>query len=267
MDTFARNQPVLFAIGLTSAWFFLLLAFTGAASAILRRPYGDAVTGTVGRLAVTVCVLILVIQLGWLNSSGIAHTGRWQIWLLALGGLAYLACASLYAFYGKVAFDFSSLVRLPDARSTALTLFVVSLCEEILFRGVMLYALARVWGNTPLGLLASLGLMSLLFAVLHLMQVFTQGLPPQAAVYLVLQTILISAWWGMLVLMGGSIWPAVLLHFAVNALVAVQGLSTPMVKPEALAYERLFLLTIPLGLLPLWMILQVKPAGFESKSL
>jgi hypothetical protein len=105
----------------------LLLVFTGVASTILHKPYGDAMTASIGRLAVTACVLLLAWRLDWLKALGISRLGSWQVWLLALGGLVYAASASLYSFYGRVAFDFSSLLRLPDARTAVTTHFLAGL--------------------------------------------------------------------------------------------------------------------------------------------
>jgi len=255
----ATNQPVLFVFCAMIAWFVLLMVFTGIASSALHKPYGEATTGTIGRLAVTACSLWLIWRLGWLQTSGVVRLGSWQVWLLTLGGLAYFTCASLYAGYGQVAFDFSAALRLPAARTAALTQFVVGLNEEILFRGLVLYALARVWGNSWYGLIGSVLLTSLLFAVLHIIQVFTQGVSPSSALLLILQTCIISIWWGALVLLGGSIWPAVMLHMVVNAVVAVQGLTVPMIEPNILAYKRLLWFSVLLGVLGIGLLVQATP--------
>jgi membrane protease YdiL (CAAX protease family) len=257
--SFTTDQPVLFVFCATIAWFVSVLAFTGMASSALRKPYGDAVTGTLGRLVVTACVLWLVWRLGWLEASGVTRLGSWQVWLIALGGLIYFACASLYAIYGKVAFDFAHLIQLPASRTTVLTQFVVSLSEEILFRGLVLYALTRVWGNSRQGLIASVALTSMLFAVLHLTHVFTHGSSPAEALLLTLEACITSIWWGALVLLGGSIWPAVVLHFIVNAVVALQGLAVPMIEPDILAYKRLLWFSIVLGVLGIGLLVQAVP--------
>ena len=249
----------MFVLGLTIVWFVLVVVFTGIASSAFRKPYGHAATGTMGRLAVTACVLLLVWRLGWLEASGVARLGSWQVWLLALGGMIYFASASLFAFYGKVAFDFSSLIRLSASRTTVLTHFAAGLSEEILFRGVVLYGLARVWGNTRPGMIGSVILTSLLFAVLHITQVFTYGVSLSSALLLTLETCIISIWWGALVLLGGSIWPAVMLHFVVNAVVAVQGLAVPMVEPDILTYRQLLWFSIPLGVLGIGLLVQAAP--------
>jgi membrane protease YdiL (CAAX protease family) len=259
LRSMATNQPVILVLSLTIAWFVLAMVFMGIASSALHKSYGDSATVTIGRLAITACTLWLVWRLGWLKASGIARLGNWQVWLLALGGMIYFTCASLYAFYGKVVFDFSNLIRLPAARTTVLTQFVAGLSEEILFRGLVLYALTRVWGNTRIGLIGSVLLTSLLFAVLHITQVFSNGVSPASALLLTLETFIISIWWGALVILSGSIWPAVMLHVVVNAVVGMQGLTVHMIAPDILAYKRILWFSIPLGVLGIGLLVLAAP--------
>ncbi len=267
ISNFARQHSVVFVLVLTIVWVVLLLVFMGIASSVVHRPYGNAITASIGRLAVTACVLFLAWRLDWLEASGISRWGSWQVWLLALGGLVYFACASLYSFYGRVGFDFSSLLRLPDDREAVMAHFMAGLSEEILFRGLVLFALIRVWGNTNQGILGSVLLSSVLFAFVHISQVFTHGMSLSSAGLLVLQVFVISVWWGVLVVMGGSIWPAVMLHFVVNAVVAVQGLTTPVVEPGILAYRQLLWFSLPLGVLAIGLlaITTLHPAASEAQ--
>ena len=90
---------------------------------------GEVTTATIGRLAVTACLLLLLWGLGWLDESGVTRLGHWLVWLLALIGMLYFASVSLYSFYGKVAFDFTSLMRLPDSRTLVLTHFWYALVQ------------------------------------------------------------------------------------------------------------------------------------------
>ncbi len=259
ISTFTRHHPVGFILVLTIAWIVLLLVFMGIASTVFHSPYGDTRTASIGRLAVTACVLFLAWRLDWLKASGIFRPGSWLVWLLALGGLVYFASASLYSFYGRIGFDFSSLLRLSDARTAVITHFMAGLSEEILFRGLVLYALMRVWGNTIRGILGSIFLTAALFALLHLTQVFTYGTSLSSALILVLQAFVISIWWGALVVMGGSIWPAVIFHFVGNTVVAVQGLTMPVVEPVTLAYTQLLWFSIPLGVLAIGLLAKTAP--------
>jgi membrane protease YdiL (CAAX protease family) len=251
---FAANHPVILVLGLTFACFVFVLFLMGIISSKLRKPYGD-VTAMMMRLAVAAGLLLLIWRLGGLEGSGIARLGRWQVWLLAVGGMLYFAGAGLYAFYGKVAFDVSSFIRLPAARTVVLTQFVYVLHEEILFRGVVLYVLFRAWGHTGPGTIGSVILTAVLFAVPHIVAVF-MGVSRSAALLLVVQGCIIAVWWGALVLWGGSIWPAILLHYVVNVVVAVQGLTVPMVTPDTLAYRRILWFSVPLGVLGIGLLVQ-----------
>ncbi len=255
IGSFAAKHTVLFVLGSIIAWLVLATVVAGITSTALSKPYADALT--IGRLCVTICFLLLIWRLGWLKMSGITSLGNWLVWLIALGSLIYFAGGSLFSFYGEVAFDFSSLIRVPNARAAVIGHFMAGLSEEILFRGLVLCALSRVWGNTKWGTTGSILLTSLLFAVLHIMQVATGGISFQVALLLILEAFVISFWWGVVVLFGGSIWPAVVLHFVGNAVVAVQGLTVAMITPHILAYERILWFSIPLGLFGIGLLIQI----------
>ncbi len=256
LRSYSTRHPVIFVLSLTIAWLVVLLVFTGIASSVLHKPFSGAITSTIGRLTITACILLLVWRLGWLKASGVARLGRWPVWLLALGGMTYFTIASLYSYFGKITFDFSSLIQLPDARAIVMTQFAVSLCEEILFRGVVLYSLVRVWGNTKLGLIGSVVLTSLIFAVLHMTNVFAYGISFSSALLLTLEGCIIAIWWGALVLLGKSIWPAVMLHLVGNAVLPVQGLTITMVEPDILAIIRILWFSIPLGVLGIMLLMK-----------
>lgn len=255
LTSIATNHPVVFAISATILWFVLELALTGVASGVLRKPYGDPGSATVGRLVTTACVLLLLGRMGWLGPAGVTRLGRWQVWLAALGGLIYYSAASLYSFYGKVEFNFASLVQSSTARDIIMTQFAVGLSEEVMFRGLVLYGLVRIWGSTKKGLIVSVVLASLIFAAMHLTGIFSYGVSPSSALLLTVQTCVIAIWWGALVLRGGSIWPAVLVHFVGNAVVAVQGVTSPILEPVSMAYGKLLLFSIVLGVIGIgWLV-------------
>jgi hypothetical protein len=259
MASFARHHPVSFVLTSVVAWSVLLVVLMGVGSSTMRMPYGDATVGAIGRLAVTACVLFLVWRLGWLKAAGVTRLGKWRVWLLALGGMVYFAGGGLYSFYGQVAFDIPNLARLPGFRTALTTQFVVALAEEVLFRGLALCALCRAWGSTKRGAMASVAVTSLLFAALHLTQVFTVGADLPSALTLTLETGVVAVWWGAVVVVGGSIWAGVMLHFTSNAIVAVQGLAVPILEPGLLGYARLLWFSLPLGALGVLMLVRAAP--------
>ena len=265
LKSFATRHPIVFVVSVVVVWLVVLLVLTAIASGALSRPYGDVVTTSISRLITTVCILLLIWQFGWLDSSGIARLGSWQVWLIALGGIIYFSGASLYSFYGGVSFDFSNLIRSTGAYSTVITQFIISLCEEVMFRGLVLYSLIHVWGDTKKGMIGSVVLTSLLFAIPHMMQVFTSGVSIPSILVLILEVSIVSTWWGAMVLWGKSIWPVVMAHFIGNALVAVQGLATPIVEPEMLAYTNLLWFSIPLGVLGIRLLVQTVPSRIVSE--
>jgi uncharacterized protein len=256
LRTFATNQPVLFAVCLTLIGFIMLLFTSGIAYTKLRQPFGD-VAMTLMRLTLTAALLFLAWRMDWLEESGITRLGSWQAWLLAGAGLLYFTGAALYAFYGKIAFDIPNLIHLPAARAVVYKQLAAGIYEEILFRGVILYVLVSAWSDTRLGMIGSVVLTTILFALPHIVGMF-MGISRQSALLLVLETIIIAVWWGALVNWGGSIWPAVVLHFVVNAMLEVQGLCVPMVTPDFLAYRRLLWFSTPLGVLGIGLLMQAQ---------
>jgi membrane protease YdiL (CAAX protease family) len=114
------------------------------------------------------------------------------------------------------------------------------------FRGLVLHSFVRAWARNGTGVVAGVLLTAVLFAAPDAIQVLTNDLSRSAALLLVLQTLVVAVCWGALVVVGRSIWPAVMLHFASNAVVAVQGLVTSVAGPGLLAYQRNLWLSIPL---------------------
>lgn len=251
LNSMAGNHPVLFAVCATMGWLALLALLSGIVSSALGKPFTDVTTLTVSRLTVSACFLALLARLGWLRSAGVTRLGSWQVWLIALGGMIFFSTAFLSLALGTLTFDLSNLADLPDPLALLLPNFAVALCEEIAFRGLILHALTRAWGNTRRGLIGSVLLTSLLFAILHFMQVFANGLSLASVSLLILEGIIISIWWGALVLFGGSLWPPVLVHFVTNAVAAYL---SPSIPAGFDPHRTLLLFSLPLGALAIAML-------------
>jgi membrane protease YdiL (CAAX protease family) len=257
VHAFVFAHPVWAAVVATLLSLVLLLLLTGLTSAVLRRPYGHPAPEVLGRSLFIAGLLVLIWRLGGLHGAGIAQPGGWAVWALALAGTLYAGGAALRALYGRPMPDLPALFRLPGAGGAAAVPVFVALAEELLFRGLILWLLLRVWGDSRPGVAGAVALSAGLFAIVHVTQIWTVGLPRAAAGYLVLQTFLTALWWGALVVFGGSLWPVVFAHAAVNALMALQGLAGPMAVPAVQGYRQLLfysLLPGAAGLLLLWRV-------------
>jgi membrane protease YdiL (CAAX protease family) len=201
-----------------------LLVFTGLAFAMLPESEGqETVALLVARLVTTLAIVALLWRLGWLRATGVARAGTWQVWLVTLGATAYEIVIGLWAFFGSLRLDgVASLddLALPLAGLTA------GIVEELVFRGAILYAFVRVWGNSRRGLFQSALLSAVLFGALHAINaVFGKALP--LALLQVLNAMLSGVLYAALVLKGGSVWPIVFWHAALNTVVNLQVAATP----------------------------------------
>jgi len=253
LKSFLTKHPVLSIISLAISWLILIMIFAGIAVSLLNKEFGDTITLIIGHLAGITYIFILIWRLGWLKSAGITQSGTYRTWLIVIIGSVYFAVASLYSFYGKSAFDFSNLFKLSSSGEIMTAQAMVCIDEEMLFRGAILYILVRSWGNTQKGIFGSIILMSVVFALFHIIWFISSGISLTTALLLAEATI-ISIWWAALVLKGESIWPAFFAHFIINAIVAVQGISNQMIQPELNAYILLLLFSIPLGIIGCWLI-------------
>lgn len=130
------------------------------------------------------------------------------------------------------------------------------LFEETAFRGVILSAMLLAWGSTKRGVLKCFFISSLLFGMLHLVNLLQRDLLPgfSNAVY----TCFTGALFAGVTLRTRSIWPAVLLHGMCNALLSLNRLGEPAPEwtPEYAAGR--ILVHLPLALYGLLLLRGVK---------
>lgn len=246
------RRPVSSVIILVISWFILIMLFAGIASGLFKKGFGDPIVLSIGHLAGIIYVLLLLWRLGWLKVSGTARSGTYQTWLFSIAGTLYFALASLYSFFGKLSFDFANLIDLSSSGVIIASRLANCANEEMLFRGIALYILIQSRGTSNKGIMISVLIISLIFALFHGIWALSSGFT-LALSLLLIETLIVSLWWAALVLIGGSIWPAFFAHFIINVIVAVQSLSSPVMQPEFNTYLLLLLFSIPLGLIGFWL--------------
>ncbi len=264
MKRLATEHPLLFVIAVLLGWLASSLLTSLAAAALLDTELASDLAQSLGTLAATALILLLAWRLGWLRPAGITRLGGWRVWLLALAIMLYFYAAYRYAFFGTLASDLDYLLHLPEAWGVALRHLVVGTVEEILFRGVLLYALVRVWGTTRRGLFVAIVTPALLFGSLHILQLATGNSLSGTLVTIVIG-LFGGIWMGAMVLRWGTLWPGVAIHALSNAVVNVGALAVPAFAPPASAFLLAAMFEIPLMLLGIWWFLRL-PLAEESEA-
>jgi membrane protease YdiL (CAAX protease family) len=123
----------------------------------------------------------------------------------------------LYAFTGDLS---PAVASSPLGIARFLATLPGALLEELLYRALLLTAMLLAWGHTKRGVIRSFVLSSALFGATHLINLMVR---PTGVV--VLQAILVSlpgVLYDALLLKTRSLWPAILIHWLVNAAVNVK---------------------------------------------
>jgi membrane protease YdiL (CAAX protease family) len=149
-------------------------------------------------------------------SVGLGRPEGWRLWApLALGGAfvalqarSALGLARLAAPNEKLRAQLSGVAPISPRTASELPAFfgasiTAGFCEEVLFRGFLVWVLQPV-----VGLWIAVGLAAVLFGVAHAYQ-GAAG---------VLRTGLLGLIFMAIVLLTGSLWPAIVLHAAVDAM-------------------------------------------------
>jgi uncharacterized protein len=188
-------------------------------------------------------LLLALLRLGWLGPAGFTRAGQWNIWLSLLLPLVYTIASSVFSMTGK--FDFSVHVPAPAG---VLTLFILvaAFLEEVVFRGLILYAFVREWGGTNRGLIGSVLVSSIFFGGMHILD-FLSGRPLPNVLLQSIQALFLGIILGTILLVGKSIYPAAFFHGILN-LIGYLTFGNRGLEPEPVSWMTLSLLMLPLAL-------------------
>jgi len=259
---FSERRPFIFVLILLVAWMILVSVIAILVGILLNKPIVDPLIQAVGALVATLFLLLVAYRLGWINHIGITSFGSPLSWIATLGLSIYVILAGFYAFFGEFSFQASSFLD-QEAWPILLRGIRAGFVEEVVFRGIILYALMRVWGQQNRGVFMAIFFQAVLFALPHVFQVLA-GVAPTSALSNVLATLIFGLWTGMLVVAVGSLWPAIFLHAVSNSSTLIKGLSSTWITPYYIGYLRGALVEIPLVLIGLWIVLNLKDSRKES---
>lgn len=194
---------------------WMLIGLVGVTLVSALTASGPAVIMIVGAAAAIAVYWAVMRFVAGRPTPEIARAGARREALLGAGiGLGFmLVSALLIAILGGYSFSWSSGNPLPVVFTVAATALGAAVTEELMFRGLALQALERLWGSR-----AALAITALLFGALHL------GNPAATAWSSLAIALEAGVLLGAAYLWRRNIWFVVGLHFAWNATVGLLGI-------------------------------------------
>ena len=251
----ATNLPIVFGLLITIAVFLFSIASFMLGMALPAGIYKPHIGQILGRLTSTLIFVFILSRFGWLTAAGFTRSARWQSWLPILLLLVYSMAAAIHAYFGDFRFDLS---KPKLAGMVALNQMTIGLVEETAYRGVVMYAFVRLWGDSNWGLVGSVLLSALFFGASHMVWV-AFGKPAIQTTLMSLSAFEAGIYYGAFVLASGSIWPAVVFHGLVNAVVNVKLIDKPEYKETVSSGVRMVLLNLPIVIYAVYLLGKMPP--------
>ena len=216
---FANSRPGLVALSIVFAYFLVFAvpdlwrsdAFGGGETETSVSSMVDQLWFELG-MAVSVIVVIAI--LGWFGSARISRLPRLRSLLWVVPPLLFTSLLLLLGLVIAVGSD----IPLPTADALlalAAFVFLTGVFEEFLFRGILFHGL-----QSRMSTLGALLLSSLLFGAMHYVN-WIGGQPFGDTTLQVIHAAGGGLLYGSLMLITGSIWPAVFLHAAWDGVIGI----------------------------------------------
>lgn len=253
IKAFAIRHPIVSGF-LVILIFALLGTLTWPITQIYTRPEGHEVGTALSKIVISGCFLLVLWRFGWVRTAGFATPGFRNVWLVVIAAAVYKMLLGVYAFTGSLR------MSLPAGGLTLAVIFftfTTSLVEETMYRGLLLTIMEKAWGNSRRGLYAAAAISGLFWGSTHLFNLIVDPFPVVALQ--ALETALSGLLYAAFVLYSGSIWPAVFMHWVLNASISLQieQIADYQVPPEA--WSTLTLVGMPLLLVAVYLLRRSKP--------
>ena len=203
---FSRTSPILFSLGFTLLAILANETFSKLNDLLLpHNIWGDILDEVV--FIIWPVALVLIFGFGFIfRQRGIRATVGAA--LLMFLGLGFMLVWQLVFMIRDPATEWKAPLEI---FAKILMLLGVGFREEILYRGVVTNAIARKYGSTTKGLWITLLTSGVLFASIHLTNVF-HGVSLTGMLMQTFSAIIGGVLFGAIYLRGGSIWGIALLH-------------------------------------------------------
>jgi len=238
----ATNSPIFFGIIITLLLWMAYIISGIFATIVSKDIIGSQLAETFGRIIFSILFLCLIWKVNWSSVAGVTRLGQWQYWLIILGFIVYETITHSYAMFGNLSFNFQN-VKLSGA--VALNSLGAGLIEEIVFRGIILYSSVRLWANSKTGIWKCIIISSVIFGSAHLIHILL-GKPIPQTFLLGVSTFLSGIYLAIFVLYYKSIWPVVVFHGFLNALISIKAYYLSGFEDTTQAWILIILFQLPL---------------------
>lgn len=259
---FAVKRPFLF--GLTGV---VLYAVLGTLTYPVHYLFADTPVGSIygdglAKFLIFGVLLLLIWRLGWLEPSGLVRPVARQHWPLVFLLVTYAVLTRLFAFTGDISF---SVTNTPLALANLLLALQTALVEETLFRGLVLVAMLSAWGDSQSGQWRAVLLSASFFSLVHLFNLMVR--PWDVVLFQAVLLLLPGILYAALLLTTSSLWPAIVIHWLVNAAVNIKLIGELGYAETLTMWVWAGVLSLPLLGVSIWMIQRhpvgEQPAGVE----
>lgn len=214
---FALRRPFLFGIVLIFLYVILIYLTYPINFLFPENEVGQLYSNAAIKLTISLIFLAILWRFGWVKTSGLTRFGNVKVWLVIPILLVYHLLVNLHFMTGDLSIVFPNS---PLAIANLVYYFPAGLMEEIMFRGLVLLAMVFAWGPTKKGLTKAVLLSSLLFGLIHLLNIVE--LPIEVVFLEVLVAAMLGFLWAAILMASRSMWPAIILHWLTNAAVNVK---------------------------------------------
>lgn len=245
---------------LTAVSFILVMIITAvlvtlAARLTLGHPlaaheYSKLIIQIVSRLLSGLFFIVVLFRLRRLKSAGFRLPVSARHWLIIILPTVYLSVAASYAFTRTLTVDWSDPVLLI---LNVLLAFSVGFVEETVYRGAILHTLIRGWGNGRQAIMKAVLISSLLFSIIHLLNLLN-GEPLTLTLSQFVYATLLGITFAAIVLTTQSIWPAIVFHWLIDAAVYLNLIGKPDPEPTIRLAVLLIIIIVPLGVYGLYLL-------------
>jgi membrane protease YdiL (CAAX protease family) len=218
---------------------------------------------TLARLLTALIFIVLMSKLSWAKNAGISQPIKnWRKhWFIVICPILVIGLINFTGVqWDALQFSFSKLFKLLSEN------LAVGLFEETVMRGFAFYVLARAWSSQTYGLYKAALAQSLIFGLLHLLNL-SEGFQVDVIAQVIYATLLGIGFAGV-VAYSRTLWTVVFGHTFINTVGSINSIFNPDYVDAANSVSNYLVLTVVIFVLVtlpgLWCLKKAKQSHFNG---